>query len=217
MNEVIYAGSYTLTLSDPAPTNPDSAILKCAQYKLSYFLNTTTVPSPEQCENLESLPRVLVPGADGSLRFYGDKYFIPKDPPRIHNYIEITVTQWSYARIFSYSPDGSDVDFYLYKNGSDSSTLFKTSLGLDSKESAVWLLPPQSNPYTLDVYFYRAAATSPCNYFAFEFALKSNTTVQTELLCPVHLPNEVNQVPTSALDLRGGYDRDFYGSDSTLR
>lgn len=211
IHEDIEAGTWTLEIRDPAlDSNPDPQDLKCGLYELDYYLNSSSIIVG--CDSTETVPRQLRPtGADGSIRFYADK-IIALNTQR-HNFVSFPVTTPSYMRVFVYADSGNDIDFYLYPNGNVTNSVANAiymSLGLQNRESALWVLQPQAQQYVLDVNVFTTNALRQCNYYQLEIAVEPIETVREELLCPATLPNEVYQVPPANFDLRGGYDTSSY-------
>jgi hypothetical protein len=106
-------------------------------------------------------------------------------------------------RVFARSPEGSDLDFFLYSNVNRTAGSLKyISIGEEDVESALWKLEPQSDDYLLDVFIFNVfESKETCPHFHFELAMKTNTTIQEELKCPAQLPAE--EVPPPSVNING--------------
>ncbi|EGG18641.1 hypothetical protein DFA_04136 [Cavenderia fasciculata] len=226
INEVLPAGKYQLNVYDPYSSVSPYNNVQCATYTLGYFLNTST-PAGQTCSTTNVLPSSLNSNSatpyggpqnsvNGEILFMNDHFYLSNAADKKHNYITFNVPKEPvYMRLYASPDPNNDIDFHLYTNGSDPNSLIYSSFSNQAEESSLWLLQPQSTPYTLDVMFFRVNKKSPCNYFHFELAIETVTHITNDLLCPNPLPNEVDQVPPESIEFPYGQDVTL-GSDTYL-
>ncbi|GAM25559.1 hypothetical protein SAMD00019534_087340, partial [Acytostelium subglobosum LB1] len=225
LNEIIPAGSYQLTIYDRYNQKNPVLGINCAQYSFGYFLNTTT-PDVPTCDSTSMLPTDLFStrggsfayggpqNSDGEILFTGKKFFITPGQTYKHNRIDFMVpTVPVYMRLFADAMPLNDIDFFVYSNSSDPSSLVFSSFSGGSSESALVKLQPQTQPYTLDVNFMSINRKQPCNYFKFEWAIETADNLEEDLLCPTPLPNEVSQVPPETVNFPFGKDLEVSSSN----
>eukprot|EP01105_Mastigella_eilhardi_P007211 TRINITY_DN18721_c0_g1_i1.p1 TRINITY_DN18721_c0_g1~~TRINITY_DN18721_c0_g1_i1.p1 ORF type:complete len:3503 (-),score=850.93 TRINITY_DN18721_c0_g1_i1:100-10434(-) len=208
IDEILFPGNYTLTLHD-ASTSATPNTLSCSSYKAVITTNTNVQITPSMCLDVEKLPTDLytteggsIPYGgpqstyDASVRIFGTHFYMTRDSADRNKYISFKVLQPSFVRAFARTTGLNDIDVYLYGNRSDPGTLVGSSLGVDEMESALWTVNPQNvlAPYDLRVSIFRTDSSFTCNYFHFEFALKTVSTVQRQIVCGT-LPPEEQRVP----------------------
>ncbi|KAF2072712.1 hypothetical protein CYY_005972 [Polysphondylium violaceum] len=218
LNEIIPDGNWTLSIYDPYNLPTPLYGLKCAQYTLTYMLNTETSVN-NACDQTSTLPSdfssigggsVMFGGPqnrDGEIKFSGKNIYITKDVSKKVNMITFNVpTKTLYMRMFSSASAGNDVDFFIYKNGSDSKSLIYSSIVGTATDTAIWKLDPQETPYTLEIRFFKVNIKADCNYFNLEIEMKTADKIQESLLCPAKMPNEIDQVPPYNIEFPHGKD-----------
>ena len=215
--KVLRPGNYTVVIHDPTNWKPaDFPTLNCAPFQLSYLLLTGTNDVPvNYCDESETLPTDLSTlgggslgyggpqSADGSIRFYGENFLIPKQPGA-HDFIQFKVPQDNFFRIFSRtSSPKNDVDFYIYSNTSRNfQSLTNYTNASDSKESGLFLLKAQPNPFLLDISYFQVDLTQACNYFPLMIEMKPTSRVYGQLACPQLLPLSLTTDMTLSSDLQ---------------
>lgn len=209
------AGSYSISLRDAVgAAAPGSALtnFQCSPFELSYLISTEAAVVPCNPDNLPTDLFTVAGGstdfggpqaADGTVRIVGT--FGMDDRDGKDNYILFyhNSTSPAYLRLFA---DGgstdNDIDFFLYANATGPNDLRQYSLTGASTESVVWKLMPQPNLWVLDVYFFRIISRriNACPTFSFAMALRTETRLTQELLCPSPLP--VPEVPQASISFR---------------
>jgi len=218
LNEIIPTGNWTLSIYDPFTSTTPLFGLKCAQYSLTYTLNTDTSVT-DFCDQTYTLPSDLnsVGGGSvtyggpqnalGEIKFSAKRIYMPKDPSKKSNMIYFNVpSKTVYMRMFSSATVGNDVDFFIYKNASDDKSVIHSSIFGTTTDTAVWRIDPQPTPYALEVRFFRTNQKVDCNYFSLEIEMKTADKIQESLLCPAKMPNEVDQVPPHTIEFPYGKD-----------
>ncbi|KYQ93296.1 hypothetical protein DLAC_05961 [Tieghemostelium lacteum] len=226
LNEILPAGNWTLNVYDPYQGTSPLTNLECAQYTLTYYLNTTTPNNIPICDDAFTLPTDLYSSTGGSDAYGGPQnskgeirltfphFFI--DKTSTINRIPFKVPSRSVMlRFLSEADPGNDIAFNIYQNSS-STTPILSAWGQGNVESAVWPLQPQgATPYILEIKYLTINKKVNCNYFHLDFAIETSDNVRNALLCPAVLPNEVQQVPPETVVLPYGQDYTF-GSDNYL-
>lgn len=211
IHEILPKGQYNLTIYDPRSFAHREPNLHCAQYVLSYLINTTGVPD-NFCQT-NSLPTDLFSSnggsdafggpqnIDGSVRIYGENFLLSTPNGFRENFILFQITQPSFMRIFTHSNPPNDIDFYIYQNASRNTAPIYYSLGVDSVETKLWHFVPQTAPYLLDIYYFYINPNDPCPTYTLQIAIRTETQVANELLCPQILPSP--EVPSAVYDVTG--------------
>lgn len=213
-------GNYHVKLHEMFPLQNRDSNLKCSEYAISYYLNETT--DSNFCDQTEKLPTDLfspqggsIPyggpqASDGSVRIHGENFYLSSENGRDH-FILFKVPVPSFIRAFAQGFNNDDIDFYFYSNQNRSlGSLIDSSIGIDKVESKLLKLNSQINPYLLDVYFYSINQEQQCPTFHFEYAQKPVSVIETELACPLVLPNP--EVPLPRYEING----DFWVADEFI-
>ncbi len=192
-------GKYELVIHDPT-TDFNITELPCLRFEFSYFWKTDADPG-SFCDDSEELPTNLfsadggsVPfggpqDQDGAVKIYGANFLAPKTDFSYHR-ILFKNPRDSYFRVFAKTEDKrTDIDFQLFSSANKTTAvLLGSSFFMEEVESSLFLLPAAKNssdPYMLELIFFRVNKDKPCNYFHFELASKPKAIVEQELLCPV--------------------------------
>ncbi|PRP79088.1 hypothetical protein PROFUN_13150 [Planoprotostelium fungivorum] len=223
LHRLLAPGSYNITLHDPFEVKGRATVINgCSDYQIFY---TYTAATPDEvsdddrkCLFASTLPADLADAsggsapfggpqaADGTVRIYGSDFLLDEG----EHYMSFQVKEKSYVRAFAQgNHEEDDVDFIIYKDNVTTPAI-SYSMGVGHIESSpVKLSTP--GKYVLDINVWDVGEKDlDCPLFHFEFALRTEAKLKSELACPIlpadHLPpTNINVASVASEGLVGTY------------